>query len=191
MTETQSMPGNKAELLDDLHARWNAFVLYVDSLSHDQWAGPTDAAGWTVSDHVAHVTAWDRAVIELLRHRTPVRRTLQVSDAVWESGIDAINAEIRQRTMGRPVDTLKLERDATFADMAEAVSNFSDEGLERPGGEFGLDKGGKCLREILVGYPGGHYDEHRQYIATLVEAQPFRGEGSGYDPGTSATAESG
>lgn len=169
MTEAKPMPANKAELLEDLHARWDAFVRYVDRLPHEQWTGPADPAGWTVSDHVAHVTAWDRAVIELFRHRTPEQRTLQVSDAAWASGMDAINAEIRQRTMGRPVDTLKLERDATFAGMAEAVANFSDEDLERPGGEFGLDEGGKCLREVLVGYLGGHYDEHRQYIVAIVE----------------------
>ncbi len=169
MTEAQSIPANKAELLDDLNTRWNAFVVYVDSLPHEQWTGPTDPAGWTVSDHVAHVTAWDRAVIELFRDRVPEQRTLQVSDAAWASGMDAINEEIRQRTMGRPVGTLKSERDATFADMATAVANFSDEDLERPGGEFGLDEGGTCLREVLVGYLGGHYDKHRQYIVTLIE----------------------
>lgn len=169
MTEAQSIPANKMELLDDLNTRWNAFVVYVDSLPHEQWAGPTDAAGWTVSDHVAHVTAWDQAIVELFRDRTPEQRTLRVTDAAWASGPDAINEEIRQRTMGRSTGTVKAERDTVFADMLEAVSGFSDEDLERPGGEFGLDEGGKSLREVLVGYLGGHYDEHRQYIATLVE----------------------
>jgi len=169
MTEATSMPANKAELLDDLHGRWDEFVRYIDSFSHEQWTGPADPAGWTVSDHVAHVTAWDRAVVELFRDRIPEQRTLQVSDVAWATGTDAINEEIRQRTSGRPVGMLKSERDATFADLADAVANFSDEDLERPGGEFGLDEGGKCLREVLVGYLGGHYDEHRQYIVALVE----------------------
>jgi len=169
MTEAQPIPANKTELLDDVKKRWNDFVVYVDSLPHEQWTAPADPAGWTVSDHVAHVTAWDQAVVELFRNRTPEQRTLQVSDAAWASGTDAINEEARQRAMGRSIGTVKSERDATFAALMEQVSARSEAELERPGGEFGLDEGGKCLREVLVGYLGGHYDEHRRYIATIVE----------------------
>lgn len=169
MTEAQPKPANKAELLDDVKKRWNAFVVYVDSLPQEQWTGPTDSAGWTISDHVAHVTAWSQAVVELFRDRTPQQRTLGVSDAAWASGMDAINEEVRQRTMGRSIGTVKSERDATFAALLKHVSGFSDDDLERPGGEFGLEEGETCLREVLVGYLGGHYDEHRKYIATIVE----------------------
>jgi hypothetical protein len=163
------MPANKAELLDDLHARWNDFVVCVDSVPSARWTGSADSAGWTVSDHVAHVTAWDQAVTELFRSRTPEQRTLRVSDAAWATGTDAINEEIRQRSIGRPVGNLKAERDSTFSALVEQVEHFSDDDLERSGGEFGLDEDGKCLREVLVGYLGGHYDKHRQYIVALIE----------------------
>ncbi len=169
MTEMTSMPSNGAELLEDLDTRWREFVVRVDSLTHERWTVPADPAGWTASDHVAHVTAWDQAVAALLRDRTPEQRTLRVSDAAWAAGMDAINEEIRQRTKGCPVATLKSERNATFAELRDVVAGFSDEDLERPGGEFGLDENGKCLREVLVSYLGGHYDEHRHYIATLVD----------------------
>ncbi len=172
MTEPQSMPANKTELLDDLHAHWNAFLISVDSLPPEQWAGPADAAGWTAGDHVAHVTAWDRAVIGLFRDRTPQQRTLQVSDAAWAAGIDNINEEIRDRTGTQPVGALKRQRDATFVDLAAAIENLSDDDLERPAGEFGLDEGETCLREVLVAYLGHHYDEHRQYIVTFVQGEP-------------------
>lgn len=169
MTDAQPKLANKSELLDDIKKRWNGFVVYVDSLPPEQWTGPADPTGWTVSDHVAHVTAWDQAVAELFCNRTPEQRTLQVSDAAWASGMEAINEEIRQRTMGRPIGTVKSERDATFAALLEQVSGFSDEDLERPGSEFGLDEVEKSLLEILVGYLGGHYDDHRRYIATIIE----------------------
>lgn len=167
--EAHSIPANKAELLDDLKTRWNAFVEFVDSLPHEQWTGPTDPAGWTVSDHVSHVTAWDQAVVALLRDRTPRQRTPQVSDAAWADSVDAINEEIRRRTMGRPVGTPQFERDATFANLRAAVAGLPDVDLERPGREFGLDEDGKFPREVLVSWLGGHYDEHREYIATPVE----------------------
>ncbi len=76
--------------------------------------------------------------------------------------------------MGRSIGAVKSERDATFAALVEQVTSFSDDDLERPGGEFGLDEGGKCLREVLVGYLGGHYDEHRQYIYAIGEGLPDR-----------------
>lgn len=45
MTEAQLGPANKAELLDDVKKRWNAFVVYVDSLPREQWTAPADPAG--------------------------------------------------------------------------------------------------------------------------------------------------
>jgi len=60
--------------------RWQSFVDAADALSDEQWTGPTDTSGWTVKDHVAHVTRWDESLIALVRDGIPRQTTLRVPD---------------------------------------------------------------------------------------------------------------
>ena len=80
------------ELIEHTSDAWDRYVIYVDGLTDDQWLDPRDHAGWSVRDHVAHVTQWDIAVVELFRNETPMQQTLGVSDADWAAeDYDAMN----------------------------------------------------------------------------------------------------
>ncbi len=169
MTDTLQQPVTKQEFLDYVNARWNAFVAQTDTLTDEQWTGPTDAAGWTAKDHVAHVTAWDRSIIEHLRNQTPQQQTLGVSDAAWTaSGYDAENEEIRQRTIDHPVDVVRAERDKTWIEILEIVSGFSEEEYAGPCTAVGLSSQEQSLLEWLVAELPNHYAEHCGYIEVIV-----------------------
>jgi len=47
---------SKQTLIDSTTTAWTTFVTYVDALTDEQWTEPRDAAGWSVKDHVSHVT---------------------------------------------------------------------------------------------------------------------------------------
>ena len=169
MARTMTVPTNKAELLAYTEERWRAFVACTDALSEAEWMGPTDAAGWSVKDHVAHVVLWVRTEIALLRYRTPMQQSLGISDAAWNAGgFDPINEEIRQQTIADPPATIRDERDRVYRKLVEVVSGFSDEDLARPANDFGLDEKGKSLLAVLTEYHGDHFEEHRGYIETIV-----------------------
>jgi hypothetical protein len=169
MADTMTVPTNKAELLAYYETRWQAFVAETDALSDAQWVGLTDAAGWSVKDHVAHIVGWVRAEIALLQFRTPLQQSAGISDAVWASGdYDAMNEEARQQTITDSPAAIRAERDRVFRKLIEVVSRFSDDDLARPANDFGLDEEGKSLLAVLIEYHGEHFEEHRGYIEIIV-----------------------
>lgn len=168
-----TVPTNKAELLAYTEERWRAFVAYTDALSEAEWTGPTDAAGWSVKDHVAHVLTWVRTEIALLRHRTPMQQSLGISDAVWNAGwssgdFDPINDEIRQLTIHDSPAAVRAERDRAYPKFVEVVSRLSDDDLARPASDFGFEEEGKSLLAVLIQDHGDHFKDHRGYIDTIV-----------------------
>src|SRR4051794_1166729 len=96
----------KVELLRRMQAGWDELNRYIASLSDQQLTGPTDAAGWTVKDHLIHLAIWEDSVFGILeglaRHDY-----MGVDQEIWESGdFDRINAVIQQRFHDMPIDTV-------------------------------------------------------------------------------------
>jgi len=168
MSATKTVPTTKAELLAYTEERWQALATYTDALSDSQWTEPTDAGGWSVKDHVAHIVTWVRAEIALLQYRTPLQQSAGIPDPIWGTGdFDQINEEVRQQTIAESPAAVRAERDRVFRKLVEVVSRFSDEDLARPATDFGLDEPGKSLLAVLTEYHGDHFAEHRGYIETI------------------------
>ena len=169
MTETITVPTNKAELLAYTEGRWRALVAFTDALSDAEWMSPTDAAGWSVRDHVAHLVTWVRAEIALLQHRTPLQQSAGIPEALWRAGdFDPINEEIRQQTMNDTPATVRGERDQVFHKLIEVESRMSDADFARPATDFGLAEHGKSLLTALTEYHGDHFEAHRGYVERII-----------------------
>ena len=179
MGEARSPSSTKQELIDATTTAWDAFVASVDGVPEERWTGPTDAAGWSVKDHVSHVTQWDRAVIERLRNHGRLQETLGVSDTAWTAdSFDPMNEELRRRTANDAVPLVKADRDATWRELVSLLGALSEEQLAQSGTEVGLGIGdgerplSAPVVQVLDAYWGAHYDEHRQCITAIVEGEP-------------------
>ena len=118
MSEHLSAVTTKQDLIASTTTAWHTLVTYVDGLTAEQWTEPRDAAGWSVKDHVSHVTLWDRAVIEAFRNQAPMQETLGISETAWSAGsFDPMNEEIRHLADTAGVDRVKADRDATWTDL--------------------------------------------------------------------------
>ncbi|MEP7292650.1 MAG: maleylpyruvate isomerase N-terminal domain-containing protein, partial [Chloroflexota bacterium] len=82
MSETQ--PINQAELLEKIQAGWDALQACIATLTPEQITIPTDAAGWTVKDHLMHLTVWQEGVWHMLEGRNRVE-AMGVPQDVWET----------------------------------------------------------------------------------------------------------
>jgi hypothetical protein len=176
LSENRPSINTKQELIEYTSSAWDAFVAYVDRLTDDQWIGLTDAAGWSVKDHVSHVTKWDRAVIDRLRNRAPLEESLGISDDAWSAdSFDPMNEEIRQLAVNDSVQMVKAECDATWTDLLKLLGELNEDQLVRDGADAGLGIGRRPLSEpvlqVLVEYLGAHYGEHLRYIRFIIESE--------------------
>ncbi len=169
MVDTKAVPTNKTELLAYTEGRWQAVAQLTDALTDTEWTGLTDAAGWSVKDHVAHFVTWVRAEIALLQYRTLLHQSAGIPGALWNADdFDPINEIVRQQTLHEPPAAVRAERDRVFRKLIEVVSTYSDADLARPATEFGLEEPGKSLLAVLTEYHGDHFEEHRGYVESIV-----------------------
>ncbi|CAN5884030.1 hypothetical protein BH24CHL4_BH24CHL4_16770 [soil metagenome] len=162
----------RQQLIEYTTSEWNTFVSCIDGLTEAKWTSPVDLAGWSVKDHVAHVTQWDIAVIELFRNGVPMRRTLGLAGDIWSPDeYDPLNEQLRQRTIADPVGKVRANRDATWMALISTLETMSDSVLAAPATESGLnvdDTTNRSLLQELVAYLGGHYVAHLGYIKLIA-----------------------
>ncbi len=166
---------SKEALIAFTVSSWQDLIDDLDRLSAAQWTELHDAAGWSVKDHVAHITQWDRALTGQLRDGIPMQQSLGVADAAWgPADFDAINEAVRQITLHHSVATVIADRDATWQALLALLQGMSEEQLAAPVMASGLAVGATELtgsvREELVHSLGIHYADHRQYITDILEA---------------------
>jgi uncharacterized protein DUF1706 len=116
---------------------------------------PSADGAYRVKDHIAHLTAWRRRAVEVLR-RTGGQRP----------SIDDWNAEIYAATKDSPAEQVVREAGESWAELLSTVEGMTEEQLHQPH-PFNPD-----LEVWVVVHANGdrHFEEHAGYIAELRSA---------------------
>jgi len=159
----------KAALLAQVRHGWNDFQAYLATLTPEQMTGPTDAAGWSVQDHVMHLVMWEKGVVGLFDGQ--VRYEVMGLDFdTWASGdFDRMNAVMRERTQALSLDeVLRAFRDTHAALMAQ-VEALSDDALHLPYRHYQPAATGEApIYKTVMTDTFLHYAEHRPWIEAIV-----------------------
>ncbi|MGC4192864.1 MAG: DinB family protein [Thermomicrobiales bacterium] len=159
----------KQDLIADSRASSTALARYVDLLPDEVWLEPTDAAGWNIRDHVAHVAWWDRADIARMRDHAIQREFLGIDEVTWSKGIDAINEAIRARTLDASPDEVRQVWRKSQDELVALLESLSEQQYRAPARELGFeDEGETRLIDTLADYLGSHYREHLGYIQAIA-----------------------
>jgi uncharacterized protein (TIGR03083 family) len=157
-----------ASLLRRIEHGWNDLQAYLGTLSEEQLTKPTDAAGWTVKDHLIHLAIWEDGVYALLEGRSQ-REGMEVDEATWRQGIDAINAVIQQRyhdlPLGEVLETFRVKHER----LVSRIKSMTDDDLLRPYRHY--DTASDREQPVvgwIVGNTFEHYAEHKPWIAAIV-----------------------
>ncbi|MDX1995242.1 MAG: ClbS/DfsB family four-helix bundle protein [bacterium] len=121
----------KANLQRRMALGWDEFQAYLASLSETQLTQPTDAAGWTVKDHLIHLATWENGALHLLDGK-PQRETMDIPADIWTQGDDAINAVIHKRTHDLPLEDVLRTLNETHARMLQKLEATPEEALLLP-----------------------------------------------------------
>lgn len=163
MTEQKS----KAALLEMRRALYAHFDALIVDLSEQQIQIPMVSDGWSVKDHIAHLTFWER--LNLLEMLKAIEQGVNWIDSGLED-----TEEVRDQTNLRvylhnkdrsPADVLS-EFQVTHQQVMEYLEKLSEEQLKTP-------------YEWLGGYtiitwlsePNGHYQEHEIYFRDWLARQ--------------------
>ena len=174
MTHTDTQPRTKAELERELDQGWSSLEALLSELTEEEMTGPTDAQGWTVKDHLAHLAAWERSMVYLLEGK-PRHEGLGVTEATYQGDIDDLNAAIRAASKDVPLDTVMKLLRTTHDTLREQVAAMSEDDLQQTYSHFLPDEPGKDDgRPILArisGNSGGHYAEHIPWMEAIVASR--------------------
>jgi len=162
----------KAGLLADIERSWAALTATLDRLTEEQMTVRQDGEGWTVVDHVTHLTAWERSIVFFLQGQ-PRHQGLAVDEAVYLRGDDdEINAIICQQQRGlRPEEALVQLRDV-HGQLLRLLPPLTDDDLQLPYRHYLPDEpgdgDGPPALEVIYGNSAGHFAEHLPWIEVLI-----------------------
>lgn len=159
--------------MDDLRARieraWDALETQVAAYPEDVLTGPSGEAGWSIKDHLAHLTAWEAGVVGIIRDGVTQDVTMSVDRAVWDAGdLDAVNERIRVQTADAPLAEVLAARQATHRELLAALRTLTAERLgERWTDGTGDAQDAPTILQKVTGNTVEHYPEHAQWIAAI------------------------
>jgi uncharacterized protein (TIGR03083 family) len=174
VTEQQAYPGTIDDVLERMDSGWLRLSAFIEGLTPAQLTRPTDAAGWTVKDHLANLVAWERSMVYLLQGK-PRHEGLGVAESTYRNDdVDAINAGIRDASRDLPLDDVLAVLRSTHEQMRELVAGLTDADLRRTYSSFLPDEpgedGGRPIVERIAGNTYEHFDEHLAWMEAIVSA---------------------
>ncbi|MCB0078196.1 MAG: ClbS/DfsB family four-helix bundle protein [Anaerolineales bacterium] len=165
-------PQDKASLLTQMEQSWQSLTTLLDGVSDDRKRAARDEAGWTVKDHLVHLTAWMRSVLFMLRGE-PRHAGLAIAQSLYDSGeIDAINAAIVAAGDGLTLPDAVAALAEMQRRLVAVVRATPDEQLQRTYSDFFPNEPGdeRLALDVVWGNSAFHLHEHVEWMAAwLVE----------------------
>jgi len=162
-------PQTKAELLIRIDQAWDDVATLVARASNAQLLAAGPDGGWSVKDHLSHLTVWEGRLLAFLQGRT-FADYFGPDPAAVDSSIDGLNAFIVERDRARtPEDVVQAWREVHLQ-VLEALHQLSDDDLKapRPDPDNPDDIEPLLGSGVLDGNTYQHYAEHGTAIRLLL-----------------------
>lgn len=172
MTDTvQPDLPNKAALMARIDDAWMALERAIGRLSEAQLTEPADAQGWSVKDHLAHITVWEQSLLALLEGRDRTAAVGLPSEATeWD--IDEENAHLYQLHRHETLDEVLTALRRSHQQVLAVIEGLTDEDILRPYSHYQPDDTPPRSQPVvhwIIGDTYGHYEEHQGWIESLVK----------------------
>jgi hypothetical protein len=163
MTEQQS----KAELVAMRRALYTHFDALIAGLSEQQLHMPGVNGDWSVKDHIAHLTFWERVnLLEILKAIEQGTSWTDPGLERTEEVRDQTNQQVYLHNKDRSLADVLVEFQVTHQQVMESLEKLSEEELKTPYEWLGGDTIITWLSD-----PNGHYQEHEQSIRDWLARQ--------------------
>jgi hypothetical protein len=166
MSDAEQPPASAVALLDLVGSEWRELQATLRRLHPDQWTQPELEGGRSVKDTLAHLTAWERRMLEWLaasyQGLTPER---PAPGMTWDD-LDRLNELTFDENRDKPLEQVRQESQALHAKVAEAIGRMSEADLF-DGDRFAWRQGDP-MWHMIAANTWWHYREHREQIHALL-----------------------
>lgn len=169
---TEKWITTKADLLPQIEEQWTALHTLFNTLTDHQLTQIKNPDGWSIKDHVAHMTAWENSVIAVLTGK-PRHIGLGVPEVVYASNnLDAINKVIFEAHKDDPTHVVFPAFHQTHHQLLDLLDGMSDEDLNQPYSHYLPNEkttGGHLpVINVVYGNTIHHFKEHLGWIVALL-----------------------
>jgi hypothetical protein len=163
-------PEDKAELLVFIERDWALIQTFLSGLSLQQLTQIKNSDGWTIKDHVAHLSAWHRGIVAFLKG-IPRYHGLGIPEEVYAShDVDAMNAIIFEAHRDELWEDVRAEFQRSRDEILSLVMPLSDEELQKPYHHFVPAEPEDTREAIIAIYvnTAEHYIEHLEWMQAML-----------------------
>ncbi len=169
---SDEIPISKDELLLKVQQGWDEFQTYLKTLTESQLTQLTDAAGWTIKDHIMHLAVWEDGLDAVLHKQSRLER-MGVDEASWNlmPNFDPMNAVIQKRHQTKSLAEVLTTFQAVHERVLAKIQSMSDDDLQRPYDFYQPGSSGETpiYRNVMMD-TCGHYAEHRPWIEAIARS---------------------
>lgn len=160
----------RASLMNQMELSWNELQTFIASLTEDQLTRPTDAAGWTVKDHIIHIAMWENAGLALLEGKSK-REAMNITPEIWEQDDDPINAVIQERYRDMPLaEVMQTLRENHARTMAK-LDTMTEADLLLPHRHYQPNSTEeRPIMLWVIGDTINHYRDHIPWMKAIAES---------------------
>lgn len=164
----------KAVLIKAIEKEWNSINQLLQGLTEKQWLSIKNTDGWTIKDHIAHLSVWTNYVIALLKDQ-PRHIALGISEEIYHNleDIDEINEVIFQGYKNVPLSQIRSAFHAKHAELIQLIAPLSDEDVNKTYIEYAThlpeDMTFSYFHTIYDDIVN-HFRDHKQWIEEMISS---------------------
>jgi uncharacterized damage-inducible protein DinB len=155
MTNAQETRTRRDQLLRSTREAHTRLEELLAGLSEEEQTRPGVTDGWSVKDHLAHLTWWEQRVIRMLAG-DPDPISAFPGNPEDE---DAINAYVFAQNRDRPLTDVRTAFDASYQQMLHLIATTPDDVFD-------------ARHDWISGNADSHYDEHLRMLQSWRERTP-------------------
>jgi uncharacterized protein (TIGR03083 family) len=162
-------PVTIANMTRHINDGWGELQAFIATLTPAQMTEPTDAAGWTVKDHLIHLVVWQDGITALLK-REPRLVAMGVGEATWKHGHDAVNALIQTQHRAMPLADVLATLERSRNSLIMTLATMRDDDLMLPYEHFDAAQTREYpIFAYIVGNSFEHYREHIPWMQAIAD----------------------
>jgi uncharacterized protein (TIGR03083 family) len=153
---------DKAQFLSAVRADWARWQAALDEVGRARMTQPGAAGEWSVKDMVAHVTWFEREMVNVIR-----RRVFEGSE-LWNVSQDARNKAIFEENRGRALDDVLGESERIHQDLVDALEELPEEHYANPARFRGMPADWVPW-QVFAGNTYEHYRDHTTDVRAWLD----------------------